>query len=129
MPKLTRFARGVSLLAVLGLASAAFTAPSMDASVSLVPTIGSVAAQLGVKVSGRADEEFMLGVQFTGSLQDPHKLASFGIKGYHVGARVVVACIALDRVHVEADEFDPPRREWVRVRMDANGKLTTAPKT
>jgi len=132
MPRLARFARSASLLAVLGVTGAWLPTPysgrNANRPASLDPTIGSVAAQLGVKVSQRADEEFSLGVQFSGSLEDTLKLATFGVKGFPVGARVTAARIAPDRVHIEADDLDPPRRETVRVRIDANGKLLTPTK-
>jgi hypothetical protein len=89
----------------------------------LNPTIANVAAQLGVKIIERGTEEFALGVQFSGSLEDTLKLPQFGLKGFHVGSRVTVARIAQDRVHIEADELDPPRSVYVRVRIDATGKV------
>ncbi len=133
MPRLERLARRASLLAVLGVVGASFPAPfagpTANRPASIAPTIGSVAAQLGVKVMDRTDEEFALGVQFTGALEDTLKLATFGMKGFRVGARVTAARIAQDRVHIEADDVDPPRREWVRVRIDANGTLVPPPRT
>lgn len=94
-----------------------------------ITTIGQVAAQLGVKVPSRADEEFSLGVQFTGTLVDSAKLAGYGILGMHPGARVVAARIAADRVHVEADELEPPSRGVARLSLDADGKLVRPPRT
>jgi hypothetical protein len=69
-----------------------------------------------------------VGVQFTGSLVDPQKLAAFGITGMHPGARVVAARIAADRVYVEADELDPPSRASVRVSLDKDGNLVQPPR-
>lgn len=132
MIRLQRVVRLVSVLTVVVAAGAAFAAPfsggrATNQPGSGVATIGSVAAQLGVKVADRADEEFTLGVQFTGSLEEPGKLAAFGIKGMHTGARVVAARISVDRVHVEADELDPPSRASVRLRMDSDGNLVRPP--
>ena len=133
MIRLRSLARGVSLFAVLVSAGAAFSAPfpvtraASDAG-PVVVTIGSVAEQLGVKVSSRADNEFGIGVQFTGSLEDPRKLEAVGIKGMNAGARVTAARLSQDRVHVEADELNPPNRVVMRLRLDPDGKLTQAPK-
>jgi len=134
MPRLERFARGAALLAVLGVASAAVTAPYVGRSENrpafIVPTIGSVAAQVGVKVTAdRLDEEFTVGVQFSGHLEDVFKLSTYGLSDFRVGARVTVARIAPDRVHIDADELEPPRRQYVRVRIDADGKLIKPAKT
>lgn len=126
MQTFERFVRRLTLFAVLGLAIGAFMAPRAGWSASrpaLNPTIGDVAAQLGVKVIQRADDEFAPGVQFSGSLQDTLKLPRFGLKGFAIGSRVTVARIAQDRVHIEADELEPPRSQFVRVRIDASGKL------
>ena len=127
MRKLEGVARRVTLFAVLGVAVAALIAPSVGLSASrlapLNPTIGTVAAQLGVKINDRATEEFAFGVQFSGSLEDTLKLPRFGLKGFHLGSRVTVARIAQDRVHIEADELDPPRSAYVRLRIDATGKI------
>lgn len=91
-------------------------------------TIASVSRQLGVKVFGRADEEFGLGVQFTGLLVEPDSLAAYGIPGMRAGARVVAFRIAADRVYIEADELEPPRRASNRVAIDVNGRLVRPPK-
>ena len=87
-------------------------------------TVGDVAEQLGVKVGRQSEDEFTLGVQFTGTLVNPAKLASFGIEGMQSGARVVAARIGTELVHVEADELEPPRRASVQLRLDSNGKLS-----
>jgi hypothetical protein len=133
MPRLERFVRRASLLAVFGFAGAAFTTPFVGPTrpALIAPTIGSIAAQLGVRVeSSRADEEFTVGVQFSGSLEEPLKLSTFGVTGFAVGARVTVARIAPDRVHIEADEMLPVEHtEKVRVRIDADGRLLKPAKT
>ena len=110
---LARLAYLASVLGVLG------------ATTSVDITIGQMATQLGVKVpTARADERFDIGVQFTSILVNPARLASFGIKGMHAGARVVAARIALDRVYVEADELEPPVRSSTHLEMDADGHVT-----
>lgn len=131
MIRLQRVVRSVSLLAVLVGAGAAFAAPTSDpapmTAAGMAVTIGQIAEQLGVKVPSRADEEFVLGISFTGSLEDTLKFEEY-IKGMHVGARVTVARIAPDRVYVEADELDPPQRKSVRLRLNADGTLVKPPK-
>ena len=124
------FSRRVTLFAVLAVATFVATSTGWSASRAalLNPTIGHVAAQLGVKIIDRATEEFALGVQFSGSLADTLKLPQFGLKGFHLGSRVTVARIAQDRVHIEADELDPPRSVYVRVRIDATGKIVAPAK-
>jgi len=135
VPTFERFVRRASLFAAIGIAGAGFTAPfagrSATRPATIAPTIGSIAAQVGVKVAAvRADEEFAVGVQFTGSLEEPLKLSAFGVPGFDVGARVTVARIAPDRVHIEADELLPVRHtEVVRVRIDADGRLIKPAKT
>ena len=133
MIQLRSLGRSVSLFAVLVIAGTALSAPFPGRKAAsdhgpAVVTISSIAQQLGVKVSSRADEEFDIGVQFSGSLVDPGKLAAFGFKGMNAGARVTAARLSQDRVHVEADEFDPPNTVVIRLRLDPNGKLTQAPK-
>lgn len=130
MIRLQRVVRSVSLLGVLVGAVAAFAAPVPDrapAPADLAVTIGQIAEQLGVKVPNRADEEFALGISFTGSLEDTLKFEEY-VKGMHVGARVTVARIAPDRVYVEADELDPPQRKSIRLRLNADGTLVKPPK-
>lgn len=123
-----RHLAGITLLAALVATAAAFTAPAPAPSSTDLATIGSIANQLGVKVSGRQEEEFSVGVQFTGNLVDPAKLEAFGIRGMNEGARVVAARIAPDRVFVEADELDPPKRASARLPIGSDGKLARPPK-
>ena len=131
MIRLQRVVRSVSLLAVLVGAVAAFAAPTPGPvppdSATMVVTIGQIAAQLGVRVPNRAEEEFQIGVSFTGSLEDTLKFEEY-IKGMHAGARVTVARVGPDRVYIEADEIDPPQRKNIRVRMNADGTLVKPPK-
>jgi hypothetical protein len=93
-------------------------------------TLGAVADQLGVTIRAESSgDELALGASFTGSLDDPDKLAAFGIAGMHKGARVSVMRVAPDKVRVEADEMEPaPARGGVTLRVAADGKLI-APKT
>lgn len=92
-------------------------------------TLGAVADQLGVTIRAESSgDELALGASFTGSLDDPEKLAAFGIAGMHKGARVSVMRVAPDKIRVEADEIEPaPARAGVTLRVAADGKLL-APK-
>ena len=92
------------------------------------PTVSGVAAQLGLKVHVLG-EDFGVGTSFTGSLRDPEKLASFGVAGFHTGARVTVLRMAPERVVVDADEDEPaPLRKTTRLRIGADGTLSAVPK-
>ena len=126
MNRFERVAGRATLFLLLGLAATVLMVPLGAWSVNrpaLVPTVASIAAQLGVKVAERESDEFLVGVQFSGTLKDTTKLPAFGLKGFSVGARVTAARIAENRVHIEADALDPPRTEFVRVRIDADGKI------
>lgn len=80
--------------------------------------------QLGAKLQPRDDDELRLGASVTATLDNPDKLASFGLKGMHAGARVIVARIAPDKVRVEADEMDPkPTGTGATLKLDAGGGL------
>ena len=92
-----------------------------------VVTVGSVAAQLGVKVVIGNESEFIVGASFTGTLSEPEKLAAFGIKGMHAGARVTAVRMGPDRVYVEADELEPPNKGSAKLRLDADGNLVQPP--
>lgn len=116
------------LVAALVIAATAFSGRA-EYGRNPVVTVGSIASQLGVSVVIGVNEEFELGMQFTGTLEAPEKLDLLGIAGMHPGARVYAARISRDRVHVEADELSPPRRVTAKLRLDENGKLLAAPKT
>ena len=120
----------VCLVGTLVIAGAAFSGgnTSHAAPSATVVTIGSIASQLGVTVTMVADEEFAVGVQFTGVLQAPEKLDGLGLPGMHSGARVYAARIGPDRVQVEADELNPPKRVGAKLKLDDGGKLLAAPK-
>lgn len=132
--QLRREARPVAvafvIVAVLATWLAASAAAHPEASPSVTTSVGMIASQLGVKPNSWKDEDFVPGVQFTGILEEPNKIAHFGIRGFHKGARVTVACVSTDRVFVDADELDPvPKRETARLHLDALGRLTLPPKT
>ena len=83
-----------------------------------------VSKQLGLKVTDRPDAMLALGSSLTGQLDEPEKLESFGIKGMHKGARVVVMRVGPDRIRVEADELEPVEtRGAATLRVNASGDL------
>jgi len=127
MIRFQRVALAVSLLTVVaavGTASAGEQPMDRPAAV----TVGMVAEQLGVRVATDVEKEFGVGIQFTGTLEDSTKLEKFGMPGFHAGARVTVIRLSVDRVLVEADELDPPKRKSVKISMSANGGLIAPPK-
>jgi hypothetical protein len=129
----SRVASVLSFVAVLAAATTSFAPRSSDAKGTMpqrpvVVTIGSVAAQLGVKVVVGNESEFLVGASFTGTLSEPEKLATFGIKGMHAGARVTMVRMAPDRVYVEADELEPPSRASARLHLDPDGNIVQPPK-
>jgi hypothetical protein len=80
--------------------------------------------QLGARLQPRDDDELRLGASVTATLKDPAKLESFGLKGMHEGARVIIARIAPDKVRVEADEMDPkPTSTGATLKLDASGAI------
>lgn len=86
--------------------------------------VAQAASQIGVVLPGRESGELNVGVAVTGWAQDPAKLAQFGLKGFHLGARVVILRIAADRVLVEVDEMSPsPVRASVKLRITSDGQL------
>jgi hypothetical protein len=88
-------------------------------------SIKTIAEQLGAKAQPRDDDDLNVGTSFTSMLTDPQKIAAFGIKGMHEGARVTVARIAPDKVRVEVDEMEPaPVRASATIKLDAKGALT-----
>lgn len=92
-------------------------------------SVKAVAAQLGVRLGPRDDDDLNIGASFTASLDDPEKLAAFGIKGMHQGARVTVFRAGADKVRVEADEMEPvAARGAATLKVDAKGALTAAEK-
>jgi len=84
----------------------------------------AVAEQLGARLQPRDDDELHIGASFTAVLAEPEKLAQFGVKGMHAGARVTVARIAPDKVRIEADEMTPaPANGAATLKLDAKGAL------
>lgn len=130
MRRLTRMASWLVLLTILAAAEGAMATPVASArganrARSTTITVGAIADQLGVSIAANAQQEFTVGINFTGTLKDPEKLAAFGIKDMHQGARVTAVRMATERVYVEADEMEPPHRASVRLRLDADGNLVT----
>ena len=83
-----------------------------------------IAEQLGARLQPRDDDDLGIGSSFTATLETPEKLAEFGIKGMHAGARVSVARVAPDKIRLEVDEMDPvPARGSATVKLDAKGAL------
>jgi hypothetical protein len=89
--------------------------------------IGAVAEKLGAKLTPSSPRELELGRSVTMTLIDPAKLAPYGIKGMHEGARVTITCVGPNRVRVEADELEPVQlRGAVTLRVSEDGSLTAA---
>lgn len=88
--------------------------------------IGAVLKHLGAKpATTNYPSELELGRTITASLVSPDKLADYGIKGMHEGARVTVTRISPDRVRVEADELEPVSAKGaVTLRVGTDGSLT-----
>lgn len=115
------------LAGVLGARDAAAQDPKQQAMPAA--SVKAIAAQLGVKVQPRDDDELGVGFSFTATLETPEKLADFGIKGMHTGARVTVGRVAPDKIRLEVDEMDPvPTRGSATVKLDARGALIPAGK-
>jgi hypothetical protein len=85
----------------------------------------TLADKLGVKPSPNAPDDIEIGGSVTTSLSAPDKIAEYGIKGMHEGARVTITRIAPDRLRVEADEMEPTAaRSVVTLRVAADGSMT-----
>ena len=132
MNRLQRFAYRASVLGLVAVGAAivegAVRPPEPARSArDIYVTVGKVASQLGIGITMGANDEFAVGVQFTGSLEDPMKLAQFGVV-MRKGARVLAARVGPDRVLVDADELDPPRRATAKLQLTEDGTLVVAPK-
>ena len=111
-------------VALVGGASRAFAQEAKQQS-DVQLSVKTIATQLGVKVQPRESDDLTLGASFTGTLEDPDKLAEFGIKGMHAGARVTVFRSAPEKIRVEADEMEPaPARGSATLRPDGKGGVT-----
>ncbi|HMA22797.1 MAG TPA: hypothetical protein VKP00_02355 [Gemmatimonadaceae bacterium] len=87
--------------------------------------VGTVADKLGAKVGPSSPRELELGRSATTTLAEPQKLASYGIKGMHEGARVTITCVGPNRVRVEVDEMEPvSQRAAVTLKVSTDGSLT-----
>ncbi len=88
-----------------------------------------VADQLGVKLAPGQPTAFTIGSSLTGMLTDSTKLAAFGARDVHIGARVTISRVAPEKVRLEIDELDPvPRTTKLTLHIDSEGRLsTTAP--
>ena len=89
-------------------------------------SVSAILGKLGAKpATTNYASELELGRTITASLVKPDKLAEYGIKGMHEGARVTVTRIAPDRVRVEADELEPVAASGaVTLRVGTDGSLT-----
>lgn len=88
----------------------------------------TLADKLGIKPSPNAPDDIEIGSSVTTSLASPEKIAQYGIKGMHEGARVTVTRTAPDRLRVEADEMEPvSARAVVTLRVSADGSMTHVP--
>jgi hypothetical protein len=91
-------------------------------------SVGAVADKLGARVIPSAPRELEFGHSATTTLAEPQKLASYGIKGMHEGARVTITCVGPSRVRVEVDEMEPvAQRGAVTLRVSTDGSLTPVP--
>jgi hypothetical protein len=83
-----------------------------------------LAAQLGVKPSVHSPDELQLGATLNGMLEEPERLAAFGLKGLHPGARVTAFRASPVKVILEVDEVDPaPLSKRAVLRIDERGRL------
>jgi hypothetical protein len=88
-------------------------------------SVGTVADKLGAKAVPSAPRELEFGHSATTTLAEPGKLASYGIKGMHEGARVTITCIGPSRVRVEVDEMEPvAQRATVTLQVSTDGSMT-----
>ena len=119
--------RALALAACLTITAAPRLVAQQDTRQQGVPesvSAKTLCDQLGARLQPRPDDELRLGGSATAVLADPEKLAAFGIKGMHNGARVTVARIAPDKIRVEVDEMDPaPANGSATLKLDPQGSL------
>ncbi|MGH7617142.1 MAG: hypothetical protein ACREPM_07945 [Gemmatimonadaceae bacterium] len=90
--------------------------------------VGNVTEKIGVKSMVNAPRELEFGHSVTTTLAEPKRLAPYGIKGMHEGARVTITCVGPNRVRVEAEEMEPvEQRATVMLVVANDGSLTVAP--
>ena len=90
--------------------------------------VESVADKLGAKSVPNAPRELEFGHSATTMLAEPQKLASYGIKGMHEGARVTITCVGPSRIRVEVDEMEPvAQRGAVTLHVNTDGSLAPVP--
>jgi len=88
-------------------------------------SVGAVADKLGAKPMPNAPRELELGHSATTTLAEPQKIAPYGIKGMHEGARVTITCVGPSRVRVEVDEMEPvAQRATVTLHVSTDGSLS-----
>lgn len=88
-------------------------------------SVGAIVDKLGAKLTPSAPRELEYGHSATSTLAEPQKLATYGIKGMHEGARVTITCVGPSRVRVEVDEMDPvAQRGAVTLQVSSDGSLT-----
>ncbi|HKW48517.1 MAG TPA: hypothetical protein VJN70_13805 [Gemmatimonadaceae bacterium] len=115
-------------LTILAVPLAAQQDPKQQSATPTMVSAKAIADQLGARLQPRDDDELRLGMSFTAVLESPDKLTEFGIKGMHAGARVTVARVAPDKIHVEADEMTPVEASGkATLKLDEKGALV-APK-
>jgi hypothetical protein len=90
--------------------------------------VDAVAEKIGVKGMPGAARELELGQSATTVLAEPQKIAEYGIKGMHDGARVTITCVGPNRLRVEADEMEPVSRSvTVTLVIGDDGSIVVAP--
>jgi Fe2+ transport system protein FeoA len=88
-------------------------------------THGSIADQLGAKVTADRGSQLTIGGSLTGTLTDPSRIAKLGISGMHEGARVSVFRSAPGKLLVEVDEMEPtPVTKKATLKIDEKGQLS-----
>lgn len=127
MPRSLGSVRALVLLAASLVLTLAVPARAGDRTTCCTAAITSLSAQLGVAALPHEGDQLEVGSTFTGMLDDPGKLAAFGIRDMHKGARVTVSRVAPDRIRVEADELEPKMvRSVVTLKLEDRGTLVVS---